>query len=112
MALRLIELDRLTTVAPLGLQFHDAATGTIVGGGLNVWAFPAGRPAARRPLVVNRVGVYVLHHAEGLIDVEHGAGDKSYWQNLPSPKQFVIEVSDESSRFQDFQLTVDLPAQD
>lgn len=109
MALRLIELDRLTTVAPLGLQFHDAATGTIVGDGLNVWAFPAGRPAVRRPLVVNRAGVYVLHHAEGFIDVEHGAGDQNYWQSLPSPRQFVVEVSDETSRFQDFQLTVDLP---
>ena len=51
MALRLIELDRVTTVAPLGLQFHDAATGTIVGEGLSAWAFPAGRPAAKRPLV-------------------------------------------------------------
>jgi hypothetical protein len=109
MTWRLIELDRVTTVAPLGLQFHDAATGTIVGAGLSVWAFPFNRPAAKRPLIVNRVGVYVLHHAEGLIDLEHGIGDQSYWQNLPSPKQFVIEVSDEYSRFQPFQLTVDLP---
>lgn len=109
MALRFIELDRVTTVAPLGLQFHDAATGTIVGEGLSVWAFPAGRPAAKRSLVANRVGVYVLHHAEGLIDLEHGTGDQSYWQNLPAPKQFVVEVSDEYSRFQSFQLTVDLP---
>jgi hypothetical protein len=112
MALRLIELDRVTTVAPLGLQFHDAATGTIVGDGLSVWAFHAGRPAARRALVANRVGVYVLHHAEGLIDVEHGKGDQNYWQNLPSPKEFVIEVSDEYSRFQNFQLTLDLPTKD
>ena len=85
MTLRLIEFDRVTTVAPLGLQFHDAATGTVVGDGLSVWAYPAGRPAAKRALVANRVGVYVLHHAAGLIDLEHGAGDQAFWQNLPSP---------------------------
>ncbi len=109
MPLRLIQLDRVTTVAPLGLQFHDAATGTMVGEGLSVWAAPSGRPAAKRPLIANRVGVYVLHHAEGLIDTEHGIGDQSYWEGLPSPKQFVIEVSDQYSRFQPFQLTVGLP---
>ena len=109
MTWRLIELDRVTTVAPLGLQFHDAASGTIVGEGLSVWAFPLNRPVAKRLLIANRVGVYILHHAEGLIDLEHGAGDQSYWQGLPAPKQFVIEVSDEHSRFQPFQLTVDLP---
>jgi hypothetical protein len=112
MGLRLIELDRVTIVAPLGLQFHDAATGTIVGDGLSVWAFPAGRPAARRQLIANRVGVYVLHHADGLIDLEHGAGDESYWQNLPPTKPFVIEVNDEYARFQPFQLTIDLPTKD
>jgi hypothetical protein len=109
MTLRLIEFDRVTTVAALGLQFHDAATGSLVGDGLSVWAFPVGRPAAKRALIANRVGVYVLHQAEGLIDLEHGAGDQAFWQNLPSPKQFVIEVNDESSRFQPFQLSVDLP---
>jgi len=111
MALRLIELDRVTTVAPLGLRFHDAATGTVIGQDLSVWAFPAGRPAAKRPLVANRSGVYVLHHAAGLIDLEHGHGDQGYWQDLPSTKQFVIQVADEFSRFQSFQITVDLPTQ-
>src|ERR1041385_1949360 len=112
MALRLIELDRVTTVAPLGLQFHDAATGAMVGDGLSVWAFPSGRPAAKRPLVANRVGVYVLHHAEGLIDLEHGEGDQNYWQGTPATKKFVIEVSAEYSRFQPFRIAIDLPTKD
>jgi hypothetical protein len=110
MGLRLIEVDRVTTVAPLGLQFHDAATGTIVGEGLSVWASPAGRPAAKRPLVANRVGVYVLHHADGLIELEHGKGDQDYWNGPPATRQFAIEVSDEYARFQSFQISIDLPA--
>jgi hypothetical protein len=51
----------------------------------------------------------VLHHAAGMIDLEHGMGDGDYWQGLPATKQFVVEVNDEYSRFQSFQLTIALP---
>jgi len=90
----MVVLDRLTSVAPLGLRFHDANTGDAIGDGLNISAYPLGQPNAARSLFPNRRGVFVLHHAPGLRTVENGAGDDDYWNNLPPKKDFVIEVRD------------------
>lgn len=110
MATPFITLDRLTMVAPLGLRFHDATTGALVGDGLSVWAYPVGRPTAKRPAIANRRGVYVLHHGYGLREREQGDGSRAYWDNpVPPNKDFVIEVTDEQRRFQPFQFTASLP---
>lgn len=110
MATPFITLDRLTMVAPLGLRFHDATTGTLVGDGLSVWAYPVGRPTAKRPAIANRKGVYVLHHGYGLRERENGDGSRAYWDNpVPPNKDFIIEVTDEQQRFQPFQFTASLP---
>ena len=106
-----IELDRVTIVAPLGLRFHDTISGSLVGAGLSVWAYPFGRPMARRRAVGNRGGVYVLHDASGLMNMEHGDGTGEYWDQLPPKKSFIIEVSDDARRFQPFQFTENLPIQ-
>ncbi|HKO99555.1 MAG TPA: hypothetical protein VJU86_21315 [Pyrinomonadaceae bacterium] len=105
-----IELERLTRVATLGLRFHDTMTGVFIGSGLNVWAYPVNRPAARRQAISNRSGIYVLHHAAGLIELERGNGSERYWQENSPSNQFIIEVSDEERRFQPFQFSADLPA--
>ena len=110
MASSFITLDRLTLVAPLGLRFHDAATGAVVADGLSIWAYPLGRPTAKRPAIANRKGVYVLHHGYGLTEREHGDGSRNYWDHPDPPnKDFVIEVTDTQSRFQPFQFTASLP---
>ena len=101
MATEIITLDRLTIVAPLGLRFHDASTGALVGDGLVVWVYPVGKPTARRRAIANRKGVYVLHHAYGLRKSDPD----------PPNKDFVIEVNDEQRRFQPFQFTASLPAE-
>src|SRR5215213_3715076 len=106
---RLVVLDRLTSVAPLGLRFHDATTSQVVGDGLNVWAYPLGQPSATRPMFPNRRGVFVLHHAPALRTVENGTGDDDYWNNLPPKKDFVIEVRDDQGRFLPFQFVAALP---
>ncbi len=112
MAAPFITTDRLTLVAPLGLRFHDVTTGALVGDGLSVWAYPVGRPGAKRAAVGNRKGVYVLHHGYGLREREQGDGSRSYWDNpVPPNKDFVIEVTDEQQRFQPFQFTASLPAE-
>ena len=112
MATPLIITDRLTLVAPLGLRFHDATTGAFVGDGLSVWAYPVGRPSAKRPAIANRRGVYVLHHGYGLREREQGDGTRSYWDNpVPPNKDFVIEVTDEWGRFLPFQFIASLPAE-
>jgi hypothetical protein len=103
-------LERLTLVAPLGLRFHDAATGENVGDGLSVVVYPANNSARRVEAFVNRSGTYVLHHAPGLRAFEHGAGDDEFWSNLPPPQTFVVEVIDRERRFQPFMFEVELPA--
>lgn len=103
------KLDRLTLVAPLGLRFCDLMSGTLVGDGLDVQVYPSGNPTTKVPAVANRKGVYVVHHAPGLRDLEHGEGDQAYWQNLPTARDFVIEVNDNQRRFQPFQFIASLP---
>ncbi len=103
-------LDRIMIVAPLGLRFQDATTGEPVRDGLVVSAYPKNRPNARRRLISNRRGIYALHDA-GLRELQNGAGDAAYWDNLPATKDFVIEVIDQQSRFIPFQFVVGLPAQ-
>src|ERR1044072_6358326 len=105
----LIVLDRLTIFAPLGLRFPDASTGTAIGDGLNVSAYPLGQPKSARLLSPNRRGVFILHHAPGLRTVENGAGDDDYWANLPPKKDFVVEVRDDQNRFVSFQFVAALP---
>jgi hypothetical protein len=107
----MVVLDRLTIVTPLGVRFQDAATGEVIADGLTVSAYPINRPNARQSLFLNRRGVYVLRHAPGLREVENGAGDSDYWNNLPPKKDFVIEVRDGQSRFVPFQFVVGLPAE-
>jgi len=112
MASPFITLDRLTMVAPLGLRFHDTTTGAVVGDGLSVWAYPVGRPTAKRPAIANRRGVYVLHHGYGLRERENGDGSRAYWDHPDPPnKDFVIEVTDEQQRFLPFQFTASLPVE-
>lgn len=107
---KLLVLDRVTIVAPLGVRFRDAMTGSLVGDGFSVWAYPSSQPDARRPLIPNRKGVYVLHHAPGLRNLENGKGDHDFWSTLSANTDFVIEVSDELDRFVPFQFTAALPA--
>jgi hypothetical protein len=107
---KLLVLDQVTIVAPLGLRFRDAVTGALVGDGFSVWAYPSIQPYARRPLIPNRKGVYVLHHAPGLRDLENGKGDDAFWSNLSASREFVVEVRDLEDRFLPFQFTAALPA--
>src|SRR5215213_9355000 len=104
-------IEKLSLVAPLGLCFHDAATGERVMDGLSVSAYPAANTVRqkRTAMFPNRSGVYVLHKAEGLGRFARGAGDADFWQNNPPQKPFVVDVSDNESRFQPFRLTLQLP---
>ena len=103
-------LERLTMVAPLGLRFHDAATGAFVASGLSVTVYPANNSARRVEAFVNRSGTYVLHHAPGLRAFEGGAGDENFWNNLPPSQPYVVEVVDLERRFQPFRFEAELPS--
>lgn len=95
-------------VAPLGMRFCDLTSGTLIGDGLDVQVYASGNPATKVPAVANRRGVYVVHHAPGLRDLESGEGNEAFWQNLTA-RNFVIEVNDNQRRFQPFQFTASLP---
>lgn len=104
-------IESFSLVAPLGLCFHDAATGERVGDGLRVEVHPVSQSPwkKRNKAVPNRVGVYVLHSAYGLKNFPFGKGDKDFWQDNPPNKSYIVEVIDELNRFQPFQFTVELP---
>lgn len=97
-------------VAPLGLRFHDVATGASVGSGLVVTVYPANNSERRVEAFVNRSGTYVLHHAPGMRAFEQGAGDDDFWNHPPPSQPFIIEVVDRERRFQPFLFEAELPA--
>lgn len=104
-------IESFSLVAPLGLCFHDAATGERIGDGLSVEVYPVSpNPWKKRNKAVpNRVGVYVLHDAYGLKNFPFGKGDNDFWQENPPNKSYVVEIIDQLNRFQPFQFTVELP---
>lgn len=102
--------ERLTLTAPLGLVFHDAATGARVGTGLSVSIYPKSQPLAPAEMRANPSGVYVLHRAPGLgAEFAFGAGDDAFWSQLPPPRAYVVEVADSENRFLPFSFEVDVP---
>lgn len=104
-------IERYSIVAPLGVCFHDTATGERVLDGLDVAAYPSnfGKWKNKTSLRPNRHGVYVLEQIKGLEDFCRGFGDKEFWSNNQPENPYIIQVSDSLQRFQPFQLTLDLP---
>ncbi len=103
-------LERLSLVTPLGMRFRDEATGMIISDGLHVTAYPAHNPALRIPAIGNGAGTFTLRNVPGLHAFEHGTGDATFWNALPTTqKRFFIEVVDSKQRFLAFRFHVDLP---
>ncbi|MEP6902560.1 MAG: hypothetical protein ABJA66_12465 [Actinomycetota bacterium] len=105
------KIEKLNFVAPLGMCFHDAATGERIIDGLSVSIYPVTKSIykQRTTALPNRSGVYVLHYAYPLEDFSRGAGDAEFWAANPPQKLFVAEVVDQENRFQTFQFTLKLP---
>ena len=104
-------IEKLSLVAPLGLCFHDAATGERVIDGLSVSVYPAAQSKRKKRTEAfpNRSGVYVLHKADGLGEFTRGAGDSDFWSENPPQKSFIAEVFDNQNRFQPFRFALKLP---
>lgn len=101
--------ERLTLTAPLGLVFHDAATGERVAAGLSVSVYQKSQPLAPAAARLNPSGVYVLHRAPGLgAEFHSGAGDDAFWSQLP-PRDYVVEVTDSGNRFLPFSFEAAVP---
>jgi hypothetical protein len=106
-------LETVSRVAPLGVRFRDEVTGSLVGDGLQVSAFPEGLPSARRKAVLSRSSsVHILMDLPGLRHLEHGgkeAGDAAWWASLPARKPFTVEVEDLQGRFLPCSFRAELP---
>jgi hypothetical protein len=102
--------EHVTRVTPLGFRFWDAVSRCTVTDGLEVTAFQQENPQRRTRAITNRAGVYLLQDMPGLHDAEAGRGDEAYWDNPPMKKTFVVEVKDNSRRFQNFSFKADPPS--
>lgn len=109
------ELERLAVACPLGIRFRDAATQAFVSDGLLVEARRPDDPYAqdprrRWPAVVNRSGVFAFHHLPGLRDFEQRREDAAAVVPVPTPRTFVVEVTDTRGWFLPCQFAVTAPA--
>jgi len=102
-------IDRVSRVAPFGVQFWDRVTNTIVRDGLRVMLYPTIDPRLRVMAVPNRSGVHVLHGAPGLAAATWGDGGDAYWRALPAALDYRCEVTDDDARFHPFAVDVRLP---
>lgn len=104
-------IEKLPLVAPLGLCFHDAATGEKVADGLKISVYPLtdNFRKIKTDALPNRSGVFVLQKAYGLENFRNGAGDAEFWANNPPRKTYIAEVFDAENRFQPFSFTLQLP---
>jgi hypothetical protein len=107
-----VVIERLSKVAPLGVRFWDEVAHKSIGDGLLVTAYRPLQPDRRCALTLNRANVFVLQNVPGLRDVEFGDGDTAYWDDLPAPQSFVIDVFDTTSRFLPFTFTAAVPTRD
>jgi hypothetical protein len=92
-------LEWVTLREPLGLRFRDETTGTVVGGGLRVSAYPPGEPGRAVTAGVTRSGTFYFPRLPGLVRREDDL-----------PRDFTVEVRDPEGRFVPYRLTVSAPA--
>jgi hypothetical protein len=102
-------LERVTRVAPFGVQFFDPLNAAFVREGLNVELYQAGQPRWRVRAQPNAEAVYVLHDAPGLGRASRGRGDDAYWAAPPESRAYRCEVTDTGGRFQPLSFGVRLP---
>ena len=107
-----VVIERLSKVAPLGVRLWDEITHKSIGDGLIVTAYRPLQSDRRCALTLNRANVFVLQNVPGLRDVEFGAGDQAYWDDLSAPQNFVIDVFDTANRFLPFNFTAAVPTRD
>lgn len=104
-------LERMSLVAPLGLRFWDTVLDEQMMSGLTVVAAPENQPRLKVAATVSPSGIYGFAHLPGLRELENGAGDQEYWDNLTDAQRrpFVVTVADYGGRFYSFTLSVTAP---
>ena len=101
--------EAVTRVAPLGIRFRDAATGTPVCDGLRVACRSAPR-AAPRVAGQSPSGTYVLRDLPLLGASERGDGSPLFWEHPPVSRTYTVEVTDELGRYLPVRFDATVPA--
>jgi hypothetical protein len=104
-----LEIERISVVAPLGVRFRDRVTGAIVSSGLEAFVWPEAEPERVVRGVENRSGAFAFFGLPGLRDLEQGSGDSDYWAAQTPRFPFVLHVQDRFGRFLPLRLAVQLP---
>jgi hypothetical protein len=99
---QIVELDRISIVAPLGLRFWDGLTNQVISDGLYVTVYPPGDPQRSVHVYPNRGGVFGVRHVRGLRVFEGGAGDAEFWASANVGQPLLVEVVDADGRFTSF----------
>ncbi|MFE2879334.1 hypothetical protein ACFXG6_25365 [Streptomyces roseus] len=101
--------EAVTRVAPLGIRFRDAATGTSVCDGLRV-ACRATPGATPRTAGLSPSGTYVLRGLPLLGATERGDGSEQFWSDPPVSRSYPIEVTDGVGRYLPVRFDAAAPA--
>jgi len=105
-------MDSVEIRSPLGIIFRDTVTGDAIGSGLQVTAQKVGArwpDAGITKAHVNRSGVWVFRHLDGLRKSEMGGGFPEDSGSPLTHPQYRIEVQDLAGRFLPFSFVAELP---
>jgi hypothetical protein len=104
-------IERVPSVAPLGLRFADQIDGRSVSAGLRIGVAGGGR------VIATPSGTWTVRGVRGLAPVEMGTGltdadgevDPAFWTDPPAQAAIELTVEDALGRFVPFTLRRDAP---
>jgi hypothetical protein len=102
-------IEQLHIFTPLGIRFWDVALDVAITHGLEVHAYPADRPNARRRASITASGIYAFHDLPGLQAIEYPRQPLPQPGSPLAPVRFMVEVQDALHRFLPVVFSVELP---
>lgn len=101
--------DRLTWVAPFGVQFCDAITLAPIRIGLDVVLKLAAEPQLQIQAHANSSGILLAHRLPGMPARIPGSGDAEFWRHPPASRDYLVEVRDRMGRYLPLSFHTRLP---
>lgn len=101
--------DRLTWVAPFGVQFCDAITLAPIRMGLEVTLKLAAEPQLQILAHANSSGILLAHRLPGMAARIPGSGDAEFWRHPPASRDYLVEVRDRMGRYLPLRFHARLP---
>ena len=101
--------DRLTWVAPFGVQFCDAVTLAPIRIGLEVILKLADQPQLQIQAHANSSGILMAHRLPGMAARIAGSGDAEFWRHPPASRDYLVEVRDRMGRYLPLRFHARLP---